>query len=189
MKKSEFIAKYGQEAWDKKTEQTKQWRTMNRGKSKAYAKSWRDRNKEKSNETTKQWQEQNKERVSAIRSRWRKNNLDKERENLQRYRTTKNGRATAILSAYKQSDILDERGECTLTQRWILENIFNSSCVYCGDSDWHHLGCDRVDNSLPHTPENCVCACGICNIEREYNRMSISEFKEYRKSHPRDCDK
>src|SRR5690606_33775894 len=70
-----------------------------------------------------------------------------------------------------------------VTYIWIMENIFTSSCVYCGDSDWEHLGCDRIDNSKPHTPENCVCACGICNIERS-DRCTVEEFKQYRETHP-----
>ena len=68
----------------------------------------------------------------------------------------------------------------------MIENIFKSSCVYCGDTNWEHLGCDRINNNLPHTTDNVICACGLCNVERQFNRMSVEEFIEYRKTHPRD---
>lgn len=104
------------------------------------------------------------------------------------YRKTKNGRAAYLKSAYNAWDKKrDLNTSSNITQQWIIDNIFNSSCIYCGDSDWTHLGADRIDNSKPHTPENCVCACGICNTERS-DRFTVEEFKEYRKLHPRKID-
>lgn len=84
----------------------------------------------------------------------------KEREHTQR------GRASKLLAKYKREDKNNERGECTLTQQWIIDNIFNSKCHYCGESDWRVLGCDRINNDLHHTPENVVCACYSCNTKR-----------------------
>lgn len=68
-----------------------------------------------------------------------------------------------------------------------MENIFTSKCIYCGDDNWEHLGCDRKDNSKPHTSDNIVCACGICNAERSDN-YTVEEFIQYRKLHPRSID-
>ena len=95
------------------------------------------------------------------------------------YRKTPSGRAQQLLNSYKEKDTKNNRGECTITKLWILENIFTSSCTYCGESDWKKLGCDRIDNTLPHTPENCVCSCWNCNNERK-NKYSVEEFKEYK---------
>lgn len=87
------------------------------------------------------------------------------------------GRAVNLLYAYKQKDKLYNRGECTLTADWIVEHIFNEPCHYCGESDWHELGCDRIDNSLPHTPDNVVPCCYHCNCKKhttsydEYMRL------------------
>ena len=44
--------------------------------------------------------------------------------------------------------------------------FWNDGCCYCGETDWHKLGADRIDNSKPHSKENCVCACEKCNVER-----------------------
>lgn len=149
-------------------------------------------------ERTKQYYRTNKEKIlkyqkdrydadPEIKKNYSKKYREKTNYN-KKYRDTKNGRAANLLSSYKKSDIKSNRDECTLTRSWIIDKIFTASCIYCGDSDWKHLGCDRIDNSKPHTPENCVCSCGICNIERGFLDMSIDEFKKYRLSHPRECD-
>lgn len=172
-RKDEYIAKYGKEAWEKLLASTRKWKSEN---------------KEKHIESVTQWKKDNMDKVREYRKKYKKEHKDLVNAQAKERRGRKVGRAYSLLYSYKQSDNLENRGECTLTKDWIIDNIFNSSCVYCGDSDWRHLGCDRIDNSLPHTPENCVCACGICNIERS-DRYTIAEFKEYRKTHPRECDK
>ena len=72
-----------------------------------------------------------------------------------------------------------------ITPQWIEENLFSdgSKCIYCGDNNWKHLGADRIDNTKPHTPDNVVCSCAICNYERQ-NRFTVEEFIKYRKEHP-----
>lgn len=113
------------------------------------------------------------ERKAAQREsnrRWRKDNP----EYMVKYRSAKKGRAKNLLSGYKQKDEMRNRGECLIDEQWIINNIFNSKCVYCGESDWHKLGADRIDNTLPHTPENCVCSCWDCNNKR--NRTPYDEF-------------
>lgn len=110
------------------------------------------------------------------------------RDFMKGYRETKEGLAMIRIGNYRKEDKRKGRGECTLTQDWFIKNIFEGACVYCGDTDFKHLGADRVDNSLPHTPDNCICACGVCNVERENKGMSVEEFKEYRKHYPRTID-
>lgn len=111
----------------------------------------------------KRWREKHKEEIVERQAGW--NN---------KYRSTKNGRATTLLNRYKANDRNGFRDECTITAEWIKENILNSKCVYCGETDWMKLGCDRIDNNLPHTPENCVCSCWDCNNKR--NRTPYDEF-------------
>jgi hypothetical protein len=136
----------------------------------------------------KEYRLQNKEERKTSQDAWLLEHPGYMAANSQKYRSTKPGRAAAIIHRYAQNDIYHNRGKCTLTREWVVDHIFSSSCAYCGDSDWTHLGCDRIDNSLPHTPENCVCACGICNMERQIQEMSIEEFKKYRSENPRKCD-
>ena len=147
---------------------------------KEYNKKYRAEHKEYYQEYMKKWEEEHKdERKAYAKSR------DNSVHNRVR-RSTITRRANALSQDYRYAD--ESRGFGTgknVDGPWIKEHVFTTACVYCGDSDWTHLGCDRIDNSLPHTPENCVCSCGICNIEREGRRMSVDEFVEYRKTHPR----
>lgn len=195
MKKVEYIERYGEEKWIERLERMKlrrkkevwlaekgeEWyreHILNPGKENA--KNQRIKNPY----YNKNWKEENKEHISEYNKEWRDNNPNY----LNDYRNTKIGRAIDLAGSYKQHDAengLDSSNN--LTHFWIIENIFTTKCVYCGDSDWRHLGCDRIDNSKPHTPENVICACRICNIDRS-DRMGVEEFKEYRKLHPRVCD-
>ena len=159
LSKTDYIAKHGEKAWE--TEKVKR---------SAYQKEYYCKNKE--TKTAKQ----KKYRKTDQYKEWRRD-YDKDRRN------TMKGRAHSLLCAYKETDKQRDLGPCTITEEWIMENIFNSTCVYCGDSNWKNLGVDRIDNEKAHTPENSVCACVVCNAERA-NRFSVSEFVEYRKNHP-----
>lgn len=64
-----------------------------------------------------------------------------------------------------------------LTKEWIAEHILDSRCEYCGEDNWDKLGCDRIDNSKPHTTDNCICACTRCNRLRG-NKFSVEDMKE-----------
>lgn len=108
----------------------------------------------------KEWKNKNKEKISKQK---------KERYN------TKKGRAIAKVNNYKYKDRKYNRGECTLTYQWVIENIFSGQkCYYCGETDWHKLGCDRIDNSKPHTEDNVVCCCSDCNNKKQ--KMNYQDF-------------
>ena len=144
------------------------------------------------------WKKKNKERMRAYDqqrqddgyfAKYRKRKCDVLLEKNKEYHKTKNGRAVSLNNRYKGED--KRRGfdvSNNISSKWIVDNIFSGQkCVYCGDQDWTHLGCDRIDNSKPHTADNCVCACYICNIDRKDN-YTVEEFKKYRILHPRACD-
>lgn len=130
------------------------------------------------------WRAKNPDKVKKSQELFDKNHPGEKKEYLQNYmldyRKTQKGRAQQLSDSYKWKDRITNRGECTITKQWILDNIFTSTCTYCGESDWRKLGCDRIDNTLPHTPENCICSCKLCNSERQYKRMSLEEFREYK---------
>lgn len=90
-------------------------------------------------------------------------------EKLREKRKTPKYRALYLLSGYRRQDRLYNRGECTLTQQDIFD-LWEQGCNWCGETDWHKLGADRIDNSKPHTKDNCVCACWSCNAKRGANR-------------------
>lgn len=151
--------------------------------------------KEKRRKAKRDWYQKNKEKVSLYNSEYSKNYRKENREILNEkkreyysdpivkkhkneynelYYKTPIGRASNLVNSYIQMDKKNEVGETTITKEWIVENIFTKQCVYCGETDWNKLGCDRKNNSLPHTPDNIVCSCGECN--RKKGTMSYEEY-------------
>lgn len=157
--KKRFIELHGEEAWREQLEKYKVRYQKEKEKRVAYQREYNEAHREQINK--------------------------RQREYDPKYYDTKRGRAAYLLNGYRQMDKNRELGETTLTQKWIIENIFNSKCVYCGETDWKRLGCDRINNDLPHTQENVVCSCLNCNNQRS-DRMSFEEFIEYKKGEP-DC--
>ena len=97
--------------------------------------------------------------LSEEEKKQRKKEADK------RFRNTPIGRAFNLLSQYKKSDKKNNRGECTITPKWIVNNIFSKSCVYCGKTGWDVIGCNRIDNTKPHTENNVEPCCFECNAK------------------------
>lgn len=145
-------------------------------KRKATQKRYEENNNEKVLESKKQYNQS--EKGKASQKRYEESHPDIKNE----YYNSLEGKAVSKLNKYRQMDRKYTNGGTTLTSVWIIENIFSGQkCIYCGESDWTKLGCDRIDNSKPHTPENVVCSCGKCNNERRCKRMSMTEFMEYKK--------
>lgn len=94
--------------------------------------------------------------------------IAKKRDN-DNYYATQKGRAKCLLQRYNKADEEHNRGKGDLTRQWIIEHIFTQPCVHCGETDWHKLGCNRLDNSLPHTMNNVEPCCWKCNREIEWN--------------------
>lgn len=105
---------------------------------------------EKKKEWSKKYIQKNKDRLREYKKEWSK---------------TKYGRASMLLNGYRQKDRKYNRGECTLTAQWIVDNIFSKPCAHCGETDWYKIGCNRLDNSKPHTMDNVEPCCFDCNNE------------------------
>lgn len=73
-------------------------------------------------------------------------------------------RAKILLASYNRNDENHKRGNGNLTPEWIADNIFTKPCVHCGESDWTKLGCNRINNDLPHTIDNVEPCCFDCNM-------------------------
>ncbi len=204
MKKQEYIEKYGEEAWKARLEYNREWIKQNSDRKKENDKKYYELHKEKYLKKASEWAKANPEKRKVSRKKWENSNPSKilektklwqakNKEHISDYRLkhrqTKEGRATYCSSNYKEYD--KKSGFDTsnnISSKWIVDNIFSGQkCVYCGDQDWTHLGCDRIDNSKPHTEDNVVCSCGLCNIERA-DKYTVEEFKKYRSLHPRECD-
>lgn len=143
-------------------------------------KKWYEENKEKLRGWYKDYYEKNKERIQEYNHLYYKDYYDKNKDKKAEYRKqryeTKEGRAQALYQSYKKYDRNKGLQGFNLSSEYIATHIFNSSCVYCGESDWHKLGCDRIDNTKAHTPENVVCACASCNAQRS-DKWTVEEFK------------
>lgn len=85
-----------------------------------------------------------------------------------------NNREKMLISTYYKNDKLKNLN-CDLTEEWLKENITNKECYYCGDTK--NLGCDRIDNTIGHTKNNCIPCCPICNRVR-LNIFSVNEMKK-----------
>lgn len=169
LNKSEYIARYGENAW---AEESK--------KRVAQARAWQIKNADAHKEYTTRYNSEHKEYYKEYeRLRW-SNNKEKEQKRNKEYYNTKGGRAHNLIKLYRRVDSQANRGECTIDRNWIIEKIFSSSCTYCGESDWKKIGCDRIDNNLPHTPENVVCSCTDCNKTRQCKKMTVEEFRAYK---------
>lgn len=88
-------------------------------------------------------------------------------------------RANKLAYHYHWHDINTYNFNCDndLDEEWITDNILSKECIYCGETDWRKLGCDRIDNDKPHTKDNVVCACARCNKLRS-NKFTVDEMKE-----------
>lgn len=119
-------------------------------------------NVEKSKERSRNYYKTHKD----IREKWKKNNL-------------KYVRASNQYQKYKKMDKHNGFGEVIdFTPQWIIDNIYTKSCVHCGETDWTKLGCNRLDNSKPHTIDNVEPCCLECNLRLagEYNSSRESKF-------------
>lgn len=85
------------------------------------------------------------------------------REYQRRKNKTIIGRASYLLSSYNKNDRKYNRGKGDLTIEWIVENIFSQPCKHCGKTGWDKIGCNRLDNSKPHTMDNVEPCCEECN--------------------------
>lgn len=171
----------------KKAEYDREYRKLNREKIAARKKKWYEDHKDQKREYDKQYRSEHIEERKKYKKVWNKRKKKETKEYNKEYYSTLEGLAKRRRNHYLYEDKLYKRTpENCVSSEWIVENILtNKECVYCGEDDYRRLGCDRIDDSIGHQSDNIVCACQVCNWERSLLRMSVEEFKEYRKTHPR----
>lgn len=163
-KHPEYQSNYYQKNKEKILEKMADKYCSNKDKILEYQHKYYEEHKEKIIEKHSEYYKQNKEKIDVQKSKYQIE-----------WRKTPIGRASYLVGNYQKQDKNAKRGECTITAKWIVENIFTSKCSYCEKTDWTKLGCDRIDNSKPHTPDNVVPCCEECNIKR--NKKDYKEFK------------
>ena len=118
----------------------------------------------------------NRERLCAYQRKYQLEHREEQRARMNAYHETKEGRATNLLAAYVQMDVERRGVRPRLTQDDIMRKCFDDGCkcMYCGETDWHLLGLDRIDNDKPHDADNCLCSCVKCNTKRY--RKPLDEY-------------
>lgn len=105
-----------------------------------------------------------KEKLLEWKRNHYKQNKQKYQEKYKKYYATPKGRAAHQISNYKRQDINNGFGEVIdFDAQWIVENIYCKPCAHCGESDWHKIGCNRLDNTKGHTKDNVEPCCKKCN--------------------------
>ncbi len=145
----------------------------------AYLKQYRADHKEAQAVYMKQYYQDHKEERKEAQAAYMKQYYQDHKETMleqnKQYRLTPFGRAANLASGYRVMDKKAGRSETTIDAQWIVGNVFSGQhCVYCGESDWRRLGCDRKNSELPHTPENCVPCCKACN-----EKKGTTPYEEY----------
>lgn len=150
-----------------KSKYNKQYSQKNKEKIAKRHADYYQNNKEKKLAYQAEYRQKNKEKIAKHKAEYYQNNKEKLTEKATEYQATPKGRAVNLVGTYRQEDKKYSRGECTLTAEWVIEHIFTKPCHYCGKTDWKELGCDRIDNALPHRPDNVVPCCTDCNKKKQ----------------------
>lgn len=139
-----------------------------------YMKEYRQKNKEKLDEYQRQYYLENRERLMPMFRKYHQEHRDEQNKRVNDYHQTKKGRATNLLSSYIQFDLKKGYRRPYLTRDDIIRKCFNDGCkcVWCGETDWHVLGLDRIDKEFPHDALNTMCCCHTCNCKRGRNTPS-----------------
>lgn len=124
----------------------------------------------KATERMRKWRADNYEHCKQSEHNLYLKNKEKYKDYYEKKYSTLEGKAAYLLAGYKANDKKYDRGECTLSVDDVI-CFLNQKCSYCGETDWHKLGVDRIDDSKPHTIENCVCCCGKCNTNKHIDSL------------------
>ena len=139
------------------------------------------RHRERIIESVAEYRQNNKEKIAEHKAEYYQNNIDYFAKYRNDTRSTPLGRANYLLDNYRRADKDANRGECTLTAEWIVEHIFTQPCAHCGKAGWKIIGCNRLDNSLPHTPDNVEPCCWECNTKLEIERQKKAVYQYTKK--------
>lgn len=131
------------------------------------------KNKERRLAKQNEYYKNNKDIYKEYYSRNKEKKIEYQNEYKKEYDKTPMARANKLLGAYKAADRKRGRGEGDLTARWIVENIFTKPCAHCGKTGWKVIGCNRLDNSKPHTMDNVEPCCYECNV-----KLNVIEMKK-----------
>lgn len=150
---------------EEKRQYSKEQYYLNKEKILEKAKERYNLNKDVILKRNKEWKDNNPSYMKEYRETHKEEKRKYENKYLKEYRKTPMGRAKILLSNYNRNDRIHNRGKGDLTAKWIVENIFSKPCAHCGKEGWQVIGCNRIDNSKPHSKDNVEPCCRECNIK------------------------
>lgn len=107
----------------------------------------------------------------------RKISEELKKQHKKNWRNTPYGRATYLITNYRNMDKLcGFDNPCNITAQWIVDNILSKPCSHCGKTGWKEIGCNRLDNSKPHTPDNVEPCCMLCNVELTNPKKQLAQI-------------
>lgn len=160
-----------EEKKEARRKRVKENREKNIGKIKEYYRKYRENNIEKIRELSLKSYHKHKEEHRTEKNKKQRENYN---NNIERHKTYQKNwkkknpiayRASYLRSVYNQLDLKNGRGKGDLTTKWIIENIFSKPCAHCGKTGWQIIGCNRLNNDLPHTMDNVEPCCLECNLK------------------------
>ena len=144
----------------------------------SYNKDYYQKNKEKFGERQKAYNQSHKEKIKEYQHKYYETNKDREgykeksKESQKRFRMSPKWRAKNLVGAYNTSDSKANRGKGDLTAKWVFDNILFKPCAHCGREGWDIIGCNRLDNSKPHSKDNVEPCCFKCNVKLNGKELS-----------------
>lgn len=132
---------------------------------------------EKNQDYYKEYYEKNKERIKKNKKKTTSKHPKTHSDRQYKSEEERNAyqRADHLCRNYKRMD--SKKGfdiSDNITGDWIYKNILYKKCIYCNCEGWDVLGVDRINNTKPHTPNNCVPSCKNCNDKR--NKKDFYDF-------------
>lgn len=159
-KKREYNKRYYEKHKEKLLEQYKDYRQEHQKEIKEIQKRYRVNNADKLKEYKDSHREETKEYNRIYYLKHREELITKQTEYNKSYYKTPMARAQRQFQQYKFMDKRNGFGDAIdFDARWIVENIYTKKCAHCDETDWRKLGCNRLDNSKPHTKDNVEPCC------------------------------
>ena len=161
-----------------------EWRAKNptynaewRAKNPTYNAEWRAKNPTYDAE----YYQANKEKKAAYNAEYYQSNKEKKAEYYQAnkdkiaeyyasyYNPQKNPMnwAKRMVADYRQMDRQHGFGDKdTISVDYFIQHIANQPCAHCGKQGIGLIGCNRLDNTKPHTIDNVEPCCQSCNFSQ-----------------------
>ena len=127
------------------------------------------------------WYLENKEKILSQQKSYYNNNKEKKNSYSKKWLNEHpiERRANSLVCGYRRMDKRNGFGNVIdFNAKWVMENIFTKPCAHCGETGWEIMGCNRLDNSKPHTKDNVEPCCYKCNVRLndKHHEMCVDQI-------------